>query len=335
MKLIRTFHAVGQGAFYTERFYEGDKNVFNAVYDCGTSNKQKVLLDRICSEFEEQTKIDYCFISHFHNDHISGIKKLQKQCVINNYVIPAITPQLLAESTLHNYFWVHSTNNRMARFDALVEIIRSIMTADNRIEVEEGHKLSPLFSSNANQWIYYPYNPSCNSIKDIIDELKKHSGLVDLAKAFENKDFDRITEVIKKADLKELINVYRDVYGGHHCYVMPVYSGYEYPTVKNDERVCLYTGDYDASDPTRVNNLLNPLYSKWEAVGTFQVPHHGSKDNSCQDLYNNACRIFVISSYGPSRYQHPHNVTLRYICERFAQLLLVGTEASASMTYKI
>lgn len=36
-KMIRTFHPVGQGAFYTERFYDDilRKPVFTAVYDCG------------------------------------------------------------------------------------------------------------------------------------------------------------------------------------------------------------------------------------------------------------------------------------------------------------
>ena len=335
MKLIRTFHAVGQGAFYTERFYENGENVFNVVYDCGTSNKQKALSNKILSEFKEGTKIDYLFVSHFHNDHISGIKKLQDYCNIQKYVIPAITPQLLAESALHNFFWVKDTNNNIERFDDLLEVTRRIITTENRIEVEERLLLLSVILSNANRWIYYPYNPNGNSAIDIIDELKKHSGLVNLAVAFENKDFEQITVEIKKANLKELRNVYRIAYGRHHHYVMPVYSGYESPTINNDERVCLFTGDYDASDSARVNALTNPLHLKWDAVGTFQVPHHGSKDNSCKDLYNNEYRKYVISSYGPSRYHHPHNVTLGYICERFAQLLLVGTAASASMDYEI
>ena len=39
MKVVRTFHPVGQGAFYSERFYEEDnpQAKYNIVYDCGTS----------------------------------------------------------------------------------------------------------------------------------------------------------------------------------------------------------------------------------------------------------------------------------------------------------
>lgn len=38
MKLIRTFHPIGQGAFYSERFYEDNAQVpsHNIVFDCGT-----------------------------------------------------------------------------------------------------------------------------------------------------------------------------------------------------------------------------------------------------------------------------------------------------------
>lgn len=35
MKLIRTFHSVGHGAFYTERFYDDSQNVVNVVFNCG------------------------------------------------------------------------------------------------------------------------------------------------------------------------------------------------------------------------------------------------------------------------------------------------------------
>jgi len=45
MSLIRTFHPVGQGAFYEERHSFGD-NEFTIVYDCGSKTLGKKLLDR-------------------------------------------------------------------------------------------------------------------------------------------------------------------------------------------------------------------------------------------------------------------------------------------------
>lgn len=43
MKLIRTFHPVGHGAFYTERFYDEQDNIlFTAVFDCGCFEAAKL-----------------------------------------------------------------------------------------------------------------------------------------------------------------------------------------------------------------------------------------------------------------------------------------------------
>lgn len=71
IRLKRTFHAVGQGVFYTERFYDDNgNNSFNEVYDCGTSNSQTELVNKIHIEFAQDTKIDYLFISHFHHSRL-------------------------------------------------------------------------------------------------------------------------------------------------------------------------------------------------------------------------------------------------------------------------
>ena len=37
----RVFHPVGQGAFFTEQFYDDDQNtlLYNIVYDCGSKSK--------------------------------------------------------------------------------------------------------------------------------------------------------------------------------------------------------------------------------------------------------------------------------------------------------
>ena len=48
MKLIRTFHPVGHGAFYTERFYdENVNNIANVVYDCGSKTISHQDLDAL------------------------------------------------------------------------------------------------------------------------------------------------------------------------------------------------------------------------------------------------------------------------------------------------
>ena len=85
MRLERTFHPVGHGAFYTERFYtDNGDNVANIVFDCGCyegprSRKSKPYFEKQINDIVDtvfplcatKTKIAALFISHFHADHIN------------------------------------------------------------------------------------------------------------------------------------------------------------------------------------------------------------------------------------------------------------------------
>lgn len=92
----RELHPVGEGAFFTEQFYDEKKScVFSVVYDCGSYHKQdKVLFPQIEKAFTSK-EIDFMFISHFDNDHIKGIKRLiEKQKLTSNskVFIPFVIP---------------------------------------------------------------------------------------------------------------------------------------------------------------------------------------------------------------------------------------------------
>lgn len=97
-RVVRTIHPVGQGAFYSERFYDipSDELVFTVVYDCGSgtgrnasSDAKSVIGDFICElDGERRPVIDVLFISHFHSDHINGIKELVKDVKIKNIIMP-------------------------------------------------------------------------------------------------------------------------------------------------------------------------------------------------------------------------------------------------------
>lgn len=103
-KMIRTFHPVGQGAFYTERFYneEQGKPVFMAVYDCGSVNVRQ-LKKAIDQTFGEDDIINLLFVSHFHSDHVNKIEYLKKRCQVKNIVIPVLTSGLVLESLVHDF----------------------------------------------------------------------------------------------------------------------------------------------------------------------------------------------------------------------------------------
>ncbi len=71
--LTRTIHSVGQGAFYSETFSVRREKLFTAVYDCGRNKNVSA-----AAKIEKLHKVDLIFISHFHDDHINGIKEIQQ-----------------------------------------------------------------------------------------------------------------------------------------------------------------------------------------------------------------------------------------------------------------
>lgn len=92
MEMIRTFHPVGQGAFYTERFKTYDRGTFTIVYDCGsTTLSKKVMESKIKEALPEDSQIDILFISHFHADHINGIEALKKHYKIKTVILPLLS----------------------------------------------------------------------------------------------------------------------------------------------------------------------------------------------------------------------------------------------------
>ena len=76
LELERTFHPVGQGAFFTECFESDRGDTFNVVYDCGTNSPKKILENAVLQAFAQGVPVDVVFVSHLDKDHINGIKYL-------------------------------------------------------------------------------------------------------------------------------------------------------------------------------------------------------------------------------------------------------------------
>lgn len=102
MEMIRTFHPVGQGAFYSEKFETRSGDTFTIVYDCGSDalNKNQNKRERekveakIKTAFPKDSQIDILFISHFHADHINGIELLKNHYKeITTVILPELTPE--------------------------------------------------------------------------------------------------------------------------------------------------------------------------------------------------------------------------------------------------
>lgn len=93
MCIKRTFHPVGQGAFYSEDIVFDNGESYCVVYDCGSTSKGVSLGGYITNTFERGKIIDILFISHLHADHINGIDALKRHCHIRSVVMPFIKEQ--------------------------------------------------------------------------------------------------------------------------------------------------------------------------------------------------------------------------------------------------
>lgn len=110
MVLHRTFHPVGQGAFYTEVFSGEDGSRFVMVYDCGTktgANDMDETLDVQIDHFKQSLgpnpQIDLLFLSHFHYDHISGLDRLLPGVKLGYTIIPMLTMPILTLTRVENF----------------------------------------------------------------------------------------------------------------------------------------------------------------------------------------------------------------------------------------
>ena len=137
MNMTRTFHPIGQGAFYSEEFYNSEKGcIFRAVYDCGslkycglqrnsdgTPLKRKDIEERVVQAFPDGHGVDILFVSHLDDDHVNLIPCLKpfKDRQIRRVILP-----LLSAEERYMLTGYHLSRSRWGKIsDALNSIINS------------------------------------------------------------------------------------------------------------------------------------------------------------------------------------------------------------------
>ena len=188
--MTRTFHPVGHGAFYTERFNDEDgKCVFTAVYDCGASSSNRIE-KAIKAAFKNKEEIDLLFISHLHKDHINGVMQLMEQCNVKRIVLPALEDEVVIEALLYNYTQAEEFDNDANKFiekllignfgSTKITQVGNFRNNDNTpySAVDSESVGDSLTSGKAIEvkrlnWRYYPLNLSSNNSESIIRALSK------------------------------------------------------------------------------------------------------------------------------------------------------------------
>ena len=271
--MTRTFHPIGHGAFYTERFMQHHECKFSVVFDCGCYEAFKggvptgVFEDRIKRAIDnfypkDKETINLLFISHFHQDHINGIKHLKDKCNIERIIVPQLTPEIVIEAYVFNYIQTKAeqegtvatsgdfANQWIKELYRLKEnpskksqptIIEVAPAGENLKEEQTWNKISHTDLDSLKEgrigqntaiectivgvplWLYIPFNLPNKGTGQLCN-LPLFQSAVNGGKV----DFEQLDEILKDATIKELKEAYESVYGKkHNSYSMTVFSGTE------------------------------------------------------------------------------------------------------------
>lgn len=258
MKVVRTFHPVGQGAFYSERFYEEDKPQakYNIVFDCGTSWGTILKAKKVVTQaFDKNDKIDYLFISHLDYDHVSLVNTLMDSVdrKVRNIVLPLVNKDEVRIGINLNFIANHQeTEDFLRRIldyldgynngqDTHIEFIGG---NDNKAQsIGSGKGITLRFKDGEPNWVLIPRNISARSRRDeLLDKLDNmladtdfrdkasKYGMPDVGSGEEllNRLLDKeyVDGIIRNKKLRNAIkSAYEKVAGGVNVNSLLLYSG--------------------------------------------------------------------------------------------------------------
>lgn len=268
MKIIRSFHPVGQGAFYSERFYEesNPQAKYNIVYDCGTSWGTIIKAKKVVSQaFDKNDKIDYLFISHLDYDHVSLVNTLIESVKkVRNIVLPLVKMEEVKVGINLNYIANHQETENFLR-----TILEFVNGRDNGFNTRMdspggndekgqfiigGKDITLRFKDSESEWVLISRNVSAWSrrreLQDSFDRMLSDTdfrdasskyGLPvvesgeDLLERLQNEDY--VAGVIRNKKLRNSIkSAYEKVAGGVNLNSLLLYSG----PAKDDRDYMMY-----------------------------------------------------------------------------------------------
>lgn len=334
----RTFHPIGQGAFYTEKHQN-----FNIVYDCGNWKRAKLADHVVKQSFKSNEVIDILFISHFDADHVNKIIVLKNHCTaIRNVVLPLLHEQqkLLLVTFLRTLDYqdaadlIDNPNNYFGNETNVIFVEPTDSPEENQPNEINLENLSKSFDStkiriksntqifsNVSNWFFVPFNYNYTSRNTELLNLFIKYGL-DIT-LFKN---DLNYAIRNRTKVKE---IYNDVTGQINQNSMMVYSGpvgNHYTTIRSyhykyncspffcfnnesNRAGCIYTGDSDLN----IVDIQAVFRRYWDKVGTIQIPHHGDIKCFNTTFFDSKFYICPISVGTKNTYGHPSPIVISSI----------------------
>jgi len=324
--MLRTFHAIGQGAFYVEKFENG----FTMVYDCGGQNK-KFIEEKIKETFEPKEQIDLLFISHFHNEHINGLEFLLDYCEIKKVVVPLLHDNMKIQCIIENFKGRHESKFLSTLIDNPKEILKNqevvfVEHFDINLSANMNQHIASLKieSNYINEWIYIPYNFYNDTLaKDLENKLKSQS-----------IDIKNIVDELK-INKQKILNIYKGIVGSEsfNANSLIIFSGLEKDLklqnitfinnhiVTSNKVACLYLGDAEILEDNNMKKLKHYFMNYWDALSVVQIPHHGSYKNYHSDLAWKDSISIISTGF---RYSHPSSKVIESIKKQQSNCAIVS-----------
>ena len=302
MKIIRTFHPIGQGAFYSESFHYNKKKI-NIIYDCGSLTSIDKIKNEIELSFPENTVIDAVFISHFDTDHVNAIPFLINRCNVKNIFFPLISEEdkillkikAILEETVNvfaiNFLekpkhtivnLINLKDNNIPRLIAVQAINDETQENNEQYDhvIPSGMDVSDIISSDLKnlKWEFIPHN---FKQKERIKEFRELKQYKDLLKEVPDYSLENLSSYLQnrkdsKDKILEIREAYKKISGNLNSNSMTLFSGAISENLPNHSVV----NSRITSTNIRANN--NVCSSPFE---DFRLKNHRLKNRRLKNLH--------------------------------------------------
>ncbi len=237
-----------------------------------------------------------------------------------------------------------------SRYDTKIILIAPVN--DEEIEVEPNQTIcrsGTVFPFD--NWVFIPYNylykTKAEKLKEYLldrginpDDFKHQHKVKALM--IDNSILQLIKVAYQKVN-KDLNQNSMTVYSGPDgtsCYSMRIIeTGFaikqEYNLQGKWVKVaCLYTGDYNASNNKRWNNLKDRYRKYWDNIGVAQIPHHGAASSYNDNMGKMEC-LLVINAGTSNQKHHPSPSVLYKLSKTKRTVFWVSEEDVSRVRFEI
>lgn len=254
MEMIRTFHPVGQGAFYSEEFSQESNIVFRVVYDCGCIRRKvdeshgRLVVEKWIEGMGDNKIINYLFISHFDYDHVSLLNIFKERRVyIEKVVLPLLSDDEKFLCGLYDGLYgegqqsicgkiVSDANSYFGSDTKIIRVLPSDDDAKNERDavydgksetVDSGTMFPVRIARGQFNWFYVPFNYDDKNHRKTLIELLADSD-VGFGPQFDPRHLENFSELIQQYErgrgLPKLKKIYEKIGGGINLNSMVVLS---------------------------------------------------------------------------------------------------------------